>query len=167
MKKTAAALALAIIFLLSLIPIAVRATEVKAVQTNQSKLTCLGKRVTVLGTPQADAIVPAEWEADKYYKLHYSVVRARGGNDVIDDEDYDSLTDWICGNGGKDEIAGGYQADTITGGPGNDRISGGRFGFADGLPDRIYGGLGYDVCYVDPPDIVTGCEEIVRVEVGW
>ncbi len=66
---------------------------------------CLGKRVTMRGTFQAD------------------VLFGTPGNDVIVGKGGD---DTIYGNGGRDRICGNAGSDTLIGGDGFDRTHGGR-----------------------------------------
>lgn len=47
--------------------------------------------------------------------------------------------------------------DTLSGGPGNDTIHA-----RDGHRDVIDCGPGRDVAFVDPVDLVRGCERVVR-----
>jgi Ca2+-binding RTX toxin-like protein len=109
--------------------------------TAQAKLTS--------GTSGADRLVGTA-KAD--------VIKARGGNDRIK------------GRGGKDRLSGGPGKDRLFGGPGRDRLSGGRgsdrLNTVDGRRDRVVnGGLGKDICRVDPADEakVRSCEIVTIV----
>jgi YVTN family beta-propeller protein len=108
-------------------------------------------------------------------------IRGGPGNDRIFGG---SGNDRIFGGSGNDVIRGGWGNDRIYGGPGNDVIRGGpgndiiRGGTGN---DRIYSGLGNDTvhardghrdvvdcgpgrdaAFVDPVDVVRGCERVVR-----
>jgi CSLREA domain-containing protein len=77
-----------------------------------SEVTCLGKRVTLTGTPGDDVLTGT---------AKRDVIRALGGDDVID-----ALggNDRVCAGAGNDRINGRSGADIVAGGPGNDRIKG-------------------------------------------
>jgi hypothetical protein len=79
--------------------------------------------------------------------------------------------DLIDGGPGDDRILGGPPEfnpsrgrDTIIGGPGRERIRAGAADdlvrAADGERDRVSCGGGHDVAFVDPEDVVVGCERI-------
>ena len=74
--------------------------------------------------------------------------------------------DRISGGPGNDRISGGPGNDRISGGPGNDFISGGpgndTIHARDGHRDVVDCGPGRDVAFVDPVDLVRGCERVVR-----
>ena len=104
------------------------------------------------GTSGADRIVGTA-KAD--------VIKARGGNDRIK------------GRGGKDRLSGGSGKDRLYGGSGRDRLSGGRgadrLNTVDGGRDRVInGGLGKDICRVDPADEakLRSCEIVTIVRPG-
>jgi RTX calcium-binding nonapeptide repeat (4 copies) len=104
----------------------------------------------VHGTKGADRIVGTA-KAD--------VINSLGGDDRIK------------GRGGKDRLSGGSGSDRLAGGAGRDRLSGGsgadRLNTVDGRRDRaVNGGLGYDMCWVDPADQVKvqGCEIVTLVK---
>ena len=100
-----------------------------------------------------------------------------GGDDKLSAFDH---SDIVEGGAGNDTIAGGYGDDTITGGPGRDQIHGDapssacnyiqcRLPFGndtiyaqDGEVDSIDCGIGTDTAYVDPIDVVSGCENVVK-----
>jgi hypothetical protein len=65
--------------------------------------------------------------------------------------------DRISGGRGNDRISGGLGNDFISGGPGNDTIHA-----RDGHRDGVDCGPGRDVAFVDPVDLVRGCERVVR-----
>jgi hypothetical protein len=65
--------------------------------------------------------------------------------------------DFIFGGRGDDFISGGRGDDFISGGPGNDTIHA-----RDGHRDAVDCGPGRDVAFVDPVDLVRGCERVVR-----
>lgn len=108
--------------------------------------TCLGERVTILGTRGADRIVGTEGR---------DVILARGGDDVVLGRDGG---DRICGGDGSDRIEGRYGndlvdagdgPDTVAGGPGSDYLIGwnGRDelrGGDGGHGDTLVGGEGND-----------------------
>lgn len=79
--------------------------------------------------------------------------------------------DLISGGPGDDRILGGPPEfnpgrgrDTIIGGPGRDRIRAGAADdvvrAADDERDRVDCGGGHDVAFVDPQDVVVGCERV-------
>jgi Ca2+-binding RTX toxin-like protein len=108
--------------------------------------TCLGERVTILGTGGADRIVGTDGR---------DVILARGGDDVVVGGDGG---DRICGGDGSDQIDGRYGddlvdagdgPDTVEGGPGSDYLIGwdGRDELRGGdgdLGDTLSGGEGND-----------------------
>jgi TolB protein len=63
--------------------------------------------------------------------------------------------DILCGRGGSDRIDGLAGADTLRGEDGNDVIRA-----RDGEPDKIFGGEGRDIAFVDLTDDVDGVEEV-------
>jgi hypothetical protein len=85
------------------------------------------------------------------------------GNDILSGG---RGTDRISGGPGNDILSGGRGTDVISGGPGNDTISGGpgndTIHARDGHRDVIDCGPGRDVAFVDPVDLVRGCERGVR-----
>jgi hypothetical protein len=101
-----------------------------------------------------------------------------GGNDVL--KAYD-MNDTVSGGPGDDRLEGGLGNDTVTGGPGKDTIMGDAsssycsylgsckvpFGndtiyAQDGEVDQIDCGIGEDTAYVDPIDVVTNCETVIK-----
>lgn len=84
--------------------------------------------------------------------------------------------DVMAGHGGGDTMFGAAETDIMIGGRGNDRIDGGtspdiiRGGFGndrlisnDGTPgDRLVGGIGRDICIIDPGDIARQCERVIK-----
>ena len=65
-------------------------------------------------------------------------IRGRGGNDVIRADRYDRDVDLLYGGAGRDRL--------------NAQDGDGR--------DKLRGGPGRDVCYVDEGDTTRGCEEV-------
>jgi Ca2+-binding RTX toxin-like protein len=114
------------------------------------------KRIS--GTSGADRIVGTT-KAD--------VIKARGGKDRINGR---GGNDRLYGGSGRDRLVGGRGKDRLYGGSGRDRLLGGRgadhLNSVDGRRDRlIKGGLGHDLCRVDPADManVRGCEVVTIV----
>ena len=86
---------------------------------------------------------------------HRDVICGRGGKDFIVGK---AGGDRLRGDGGRDRIVGGGGRDVIRGNGGNDIL----FSVNDGKSDRVFGGHGFDRCFVDPEDERRGCE-IVHV----
>ncbi len=86
-----------------------------------------------------------------------------GGNDILrggpgpDHMNGGPGSDLLLGGSGNDVLNGGLGADTVAGGFGNDVIRS-----RDRARDVVKCGFGYDVAFVDPIDVVTGCERVVR-----
>jgi uncharacterized repeat protein (TIGR01451 family) len=109
-------------------------------------LTCLNKKVTIVGTPGNDVLVGTPGN---------DVVRAFGGNDTVSTGDGKDL---ICTNGGADSVTSGAREDQVKAGGGPDLVKGG--GASDQLrgnrgrdrlrgnggPDLLAGGRGFDSC---------------------
>ena len=117
------------------------------------------KRIS--GTSGADRIVGTA-KAD--------VIKARGGKDRINGR---GGNDRLYGGSGRDRLVGGRGKDRLHGGSGRDRLLGGRgadhLNSVDGRRDRLIGGgLGNDICRVDPADEanVRGCEIVTIVTPG-
>ncbi len=117
------------------------------------------KRIS--GTSGADRIVGTA-KAD--------VIKARGSKDRINGR---SGNDRLYGGSGRDRLLGGRGKDRLDGGSGRDQLVGGRgadhLNSVDGSRDRlIKGGLGNDLCRVDPADEanVRGCEIVTIVTPG-
>ena len=93
----------------------------------------------------------------------YDYVCASGGADRVEARSGDDLLyggngdDLIYGEGGHDRIYGGPGLDRIYGGIGRDVIYA-----ADGRRDIVGCGDGLDTVYVNPGDVVSGCERIRR-----
>ncbi|MGH3027784.1 MAG: sulfatase-like hydrolase/transferase [Gaiellaceae bacterium] len=93
----------------------------------------------------------------------YDYVCAKGGADRIEASSGDDLLygghgdDLVYGEGGHDRIYGGLGLDRIYGGIGRDVIYA-----ADGRRDVVGCGEGVDTVYVNPGDVVSGCERIRR-----
>ena len=93
----------------------------------------------------------------------YDYVCARGGADRVDARSGDDLVnggngdDLLYGEGGHDRIYGGLGLDRIYGGIGRDVVYA-----ADGRRDVVGCGDGLDTVYVNPGDVVSGCERIRR-----
>lgn len=85
------------------------------------------------------ALCSAEWGGTVHGGPGEDLMYGNGGDDRLEDKDHD--VDVIRGNEGDDQIL----SQTIVG------LSG---------QDYIYGGPGYDVCFVNSADIVDGCEEV-------
>ncbi len=118
-----------------------------------SGLTCLGRLVTIAGTPGDDVLVGTPG---------VDVIHGLDGDDTIDGADGDDVicggegSDTLSGGNGNDEIFGGNARDWIDGrrgedflrgGGGNDRIHGGHDAdhiYGEGGRDRIWGGGGHD-----------------------
>jgi Ca2+-binding RTX toxin-like protein len=94
------------------------------------------------------------------------------GNDTLIGKTHGDV---ICGLPGNDRLRGRRGGDTLYGGLGNDRLRGGkgsdtfyggrgddRLNSRDGVSgnDTVNGRLGFDVCFVDKGDLVTGCEVV-------
>ena len=114
------------------------------------------KRIS--GTSGADRIVGTA-KAD--------VIKARGGKDRLNGR---GGNDRLSGGSGRDRLLGGRGKDRLYGGSGRDRLLGGRgadhLNSVDGRRDRLVkGGLGHDLCRVDPADQanVRGCEIVTIV----
>ncbi len=117
------------------------------------------KRIS--GTSGADRIVGTA-KAD--------VIKARGSKDRINGR---SGNDRLYGGSGRDRLLGGRGKDRLYGGSGRDELLGGRgadqLNSVDGKrDDLVKGGLGNDVCRVDPADGVNvqGCEIVTIVTPG-
>jgi Ca2+-binding RTX toxin-like protein len=112
-----------------------------------AKITCFGKRPTILGTNRAD-IIKGTPKRD--------VIAGLGGDDVIKGL---GGNDFICGFGGNDKIIGGSGADTLSGDAGNDSVSGGSgndFLIGRGGNDTLNGGDGFDLAsFFTAPGPVT------------
>ena len=80
--------------------------------------------------------------------------------------------DYICGFAGNDQLDGGPNNDVLDGGAGNDVLTGGKgidellggtgndvIHARDGRSDTVNGGPGFDVCYCDGIDKMTGIEK--------
>jgi hypothetical protein len=81
-------------------------------------------------------------------------VQARSGDDVL----YGGLgNDVLYGEGGHDRIYPGLGLDRVYGGIGRDVVYA-----ADGRRDVVACGEGVDTVYVNPGDVVSGCERIRR-----
>lgn len=61
----------------------------------------------------------------------------------------------VLGGLGSDVVSGGADQDWVLGEGGDDELRA-----ADGAADYVDGGGGYDVCFVNPSDTVTNCEDI-------
>jgi Ca2+-binding RTX toxin-like protein len=83
--------------------------------------TCLGKRVTIVGTPGNDRLNGS---------ARRDVILAGDGDDAVDSR---GGPDVICGGQGNDTIAGGGGSDELSGDNGNDRLDGGA-----GLDYAVY-----------------------------
>jgi hypothetical protein len=75
--------------------------------------------------------------------------------------------DFIHGAAGNDLLRAGKGRDVVVGGGGRDVLHGGRgrdrlFAVDDQGGERIIGGRGNDQCFVDPGDVVFGCEQTFR-----
>jgi hypothetical protein len=87
------------------------------------------------------------------------VLGTRGNDRLVGTSGADALfsfggRDHVQGGAGDDVIDGGNKEDEIDAGPGNDRIRA-----YDGYRDVVRCGPGHDVAYVDPLDLLSGCEE--------
>ncbi|GAA2146989.1 hypothetical protein GCM10009844_23730 [Nocardioides koreensis] len=79
-----------------------------------------------------------------------------GGNAGHDDRLFGGAgDDWIRGYSGGDLIHGGRGHDVLRGGKGLDLICS-----ADGVADKVHGGLQFDTAYVDERDTVDGVEQL-------
>ena len=81
-------------------------------------------------------------------------VEARSGDDLLYGGNGNDL---LYGEGGHDRIYGGPGLDRIYGGIGRDVVYA-----ADGQRDIVGCGDGLDTVYVNPGDVVSGCERIRR-----
>jgi hypothetical protein len=99
-------------------------------QTTQARVV---ETKEILGTPGNDRLTGGPG-ADAIF--------AFGGEDRVD------------AGGGDDLVDGGNREDVIDAGPGDDRVRA-----YDGFRDIVLCGQGYDVAYVDPADVLSGCEE--------
>ena len=72
----------------------------------------------------------------------------------------------VQGGGGSDRIRTGEASDRISGGSASDSIDAGSgddtVTALDGRRDRVTCGDGQDTAFVDPSDIVSGCEVTSR-----
>jgi Ca2+-binding RTX toxin-like protein len=112
-----------------------------------AKITCFGRRPTVLGTNRAD-LIKGTPKRDVIASLRGNdVIKGLGGND------------FICGFGGNDKIIGGFGSDTLSGDAGNDSLSGGSgidFLLGRGGDDTLNGGAGFDLAsFFTAPGPVT------------
>lgn len=87
---------------------------------------CLGRQVTVLGTPGDDRLRGTDGD---------DVIAGLGGHDVMTG---DGGNDRICGTDGRDQLLGGPGNDLLSGGEGDDFIEGGTGA------DQLYGDGGRD-----------------------
>lgn len=75
--------------------------------------------------------------------------------------------DFLHGRAGDDRLEGGRGRDTVVGGGGRDILHGGKgrdrlFAVDDRPRENVVGGPGFDQCFVDPGDRVSGCERTFR-----
>jgi Ca2+-binding RTX toxin-like protein len=112
-----------------------------------AKITCFGRRPTILGTHRGDTIKGTPKR---------DVIAGMGGKDVIKGL---GGSDVICGFGGNDKIIGGSGADTLSGDAANDSLSGGSgidFLLGRGGNDALNGGDGFDLAsFFTAPGPVT------------
>ena len=81
------------------------------------------------------------------------MIGGRRGDDVLSGQ---ARADVIRGGAGADTLIGGGGSDSLLGGDGNDVIDA-----SDDTTDGVRAGRGSDTCFVDPFDVVTGCEKVV------
>ena len=96
----------------------------------------------------------------------FDEIEAHEGNDLVNGG---PQRDEICAGPGNDEVKGAAGADSIGcgetgadryfGGPGDDVISSVDFD-QQTSPDVVNGGVGTDICSIDPEDIARNCETI-------
>jgi len=97
---------------------------------------CMGKVVTISGTPGPDILVGTTGD---------DVIDAMGGNDVITALGGD---DTVCAGNGRDTVHGGEGNDTVSGGNGDDALygdDGNDWLMGQGNNDVLEGGNGNDV----------------------
>lgn len=89
-------------------------------------------------------------------------LRGRPGGDLIRGGYGEDL---LRGGTGRDRLAGRQGDDRVLGGPGSDGLRGGAGNdviyAADGEPDRIHCGIGFDTAIVDPLDRLSDCERVI------
>jgi RTX calcium-binding nonapeptide repeat (4 copies) len=126
--------------------------------------------VTVTATPTAGPFVPSTGCPPP--NLFNAIRGNRRDNTMVGTP----CRDVMAGHGGTDTMFGAAETDIMLGQRGNDRLDGGtgidtiRGGFGndvlrsnDGTPgDRMIGGLGRDVCIIDPGDSAKQCERVIR-----
>ncbi len=120
---------------------------------------CLGKPLTLRGTPGNDTLVGTAGN---------DVIDGLGGDDTIDGG---GGNDRICGRDGNDELRGGTGRDALLAGPGDDLVIGGDgddelAGYAG--QDRIFGNVGVDKLYGGRDDdvLIDTTEEADRLYGG-
>jgi RTX calcium-binding nonapeptide repeat (4 copies)/Peptidase family M23 len=108
------------------------------VSTGPLPPTCLGREVTILGTPGDDEMVGTDGADVILGRGGADRVQARGGADLICGGEGN---DHLQGRAGEDRIVGGVGADVLAGGIGADLVKG-----QDG-PDTLRGFTGADRLY--------------------
>jgi Ca2+-binding RTX toxin-like protein len=121
--------------------------------SNRDVICAQGGRDRVVGRGGPDELNGGKGRDTIYAGRGGDNVSGGGGNDVL------------LGQAGADVIRGGSGADTIIGGDGSDSHLGGDgndvIDASDDTTDGARGGRGFDTCFVDPFDAVTGCEKVV------
>ena len=107
----------------------------------------------------ADLLVGGAFKQDIYTEVDDRLLGGPGPDDLRGGPGRDSLE----GDAGNDVLRGGPDADVMSGGPGNDRIFAAGDSPHDDIPDIVRCGAGRrDVAYLDPEDMVSGCEIVHR-----
>jgi Ca2+-binding RTX toxin-like protein len=128
----------AVAALLSTIPAAVAAAPAPR---------CLGRRATIVGTPERDRIKGTPKDDVIVALGQRDRIDGRGGDDIIC---ADAGSDRVAGGTGDDIISGGRRHDSLKGQQGDDRLLGEK-GF-----DFLWGGAGNDVYQGGPnSDAIT------------
>lgn len=108
---------------------------------------CLGRRATIVGTPERDRIKGTPKDDVIVALGQLDRIDGRGGDDIIC---ADAGSDRVAGGTGDDIISGGRRHDSLRGQQGDDRLLGEK-GF-----DFLWGGAGNDVYRGGPnSDVVT------------
>jgi Ca2+-binding RTX toxin-like protein len=115
-------------------------------------------------TPRSSCLIAGSDARNRLHgTIYFDTMCANAGADRIEGRSGDDViygghgNDLLFGEGGHDRIYPGLGLDRVYGGIGRDVIHA-----ADGRRDVIGCGDGLDTVYVNPGDVVSGCERIHR-----